>query len=314
MPGALQRRLPQDLQRLDEAKRAIASARTIYEAKVLRDKAATVQDHLRRRGAALDTILDAAEIKLRAERRLGELAAQAPGQGRPKKGATVAPLRERLEAATDAQAKHWSSRWQRALAVPDEQFEAYVAGCRTQREEPTSVGVLRLAGGGRLANWSSESVEWYTPTCYLDAARDVLGVIDLDPASTAEANRVVGATRFFAREDDGLSQPWIGSVWLNPPYGEEGTDRWTEKLIAEHASGTTSRALLLVNAVTDRKWFAPLFAFPICFTDHRIAFRTPAGQPRSPVSGNAFVYFGKDAPLFARRFSEFGSVVTRLVP
>jgi hypothetical protein len=63
-----------------ERKRFRALARLGKERRAKLLKAATVQDHLRRRGAALDTILDAAEIKLRAERRLGELAKTAVKQ------------------------------------------------------------------------------------------------------------------------------------------------------------------------------------------------------------------------------------------
>ena len=49
----------------------------------------------------------------------------------------------------------------------------------------------------------------------------MLGGIDLDPASNAEANRVVRAEVFFSSADDGLGKSWEGRVWLNPPYSPE---------------------------------------------------------------------------------------------
>jgi predicted transcriptional regulator len=41
----------------------------------------------------------------------------------------------------------------------------------------------------------SDQNDWRTPRKFLDAAREVMGAIDLDPASSAEANGTVGAGR-----------------------------------------------------------------------------------------------------------------------
>jgi len=60
---------------------------------------------------------------------------------------------------------------------------------------------------------SSASNGWYTPEKLVGAARTVLGGIDLDPASSEEANKTVKATRYFTEADDGLSQPWEFDQW-----------------------------------------------------------------------------------------------------
>lgn len=163
----------------------------------------------------------------------------------------------------------------------------------------------------------SENKEWYTPKQYMDVVRKVLGRIDLDPASNAIANEVVQARQYFTAKDDGLSQEWHGRVFLNPPYGRD-TERkrlnqqvWSEKLVAEYKSGNVREAILLVNAVTDTKWFQPLWDYPICFTDHRIKFYTVEANKTSPVRGSAIVYFGDNPLLFAKNFKQFGKVVLK---
>ena len=66
---------------------------------------------------------------------------------------------------------------------------------------------------------SSAAVDWYTPAYLMGAVRELLGAIDLDPASCAAANETVGAARYFTEIDDGLAQRWHGRLFLNPPYG-----------------------------------------------------------------------------------------------
>lgn len=159
---------------------------------------------------------------------------------------------------------------------------------------------------------SSATHEWYTPKKYIDAARSVLGAIDLDPASSAIANQTIEAANFYSLSDNGLSQPWHGRVWLNPPYGKINNQSnqalWSQRLIVEYRAGNVQQAILLVNAQTSEKWFQPLWQFPICFSDHRIRFESPTGKGKSPTHGNAFIYLGSSVERFQAVFSQFGEV------
>jgi hypothetical protein len=193
-------------------------------------------------------------------------------------------------------------------AITEETYE------RMQRQEAhIAEHQARKAGGVPPALQSSESNEWYTPKVYMDAVHAVLGAIDVDPASNAEANKLVQAAAFYDVLTDGLVRDWRGKVFLNPPYGRDGIsnqERWSLRLIEQYQAGITTEAILLVNAVTDRTWFQALWDFPICFTHHRIPFYKPGGSPGAqPVCGSAFVYLGANHIQFARVFRQFGAVV-----
>jgi hypothetical protein len=80
---------------------------------------------------------------------------------------------------------------------------------------------------------SAASVEHFTPAPVIAAARSVLGAIDLDPASCLIANEVVRAEQIYTAADDGLSAPWVGRIFLNPPggktNGESNQKRWCRR-------------------------------------------------------------------------------------
>ena len=70
----------------------------------------------------------------------------------------------------------------------------------------------KLTSSRQLAN--TGEVEWYTPSAYVEAAREAMGSIDLDPASCEQAQQTIQADKFYTATDDGLSQPCFGNAWL----------------------------------------------------------------------------------------------------
>lgn len=159
---------------------------------------------------------------------------------------------------------------------------------------------------------SSDSQDWYTPPDIIHLARTVLGHIDLDPMSCAEANHTVQADRIFTEENDGMKWPWSGRVWLNPPYGGAQIPA-VEKLLQHYRDGDIEAAIVCLNSnSTTTKWFAPLFDFPLCFPDYRIDFTPPGGpSSASPSKGAVLVYLGRNVPAFAKTFGPLGAIVAR---
>jgi len=176
-----------------------------------------------------------------------------------------------------------------------------------------------LAELWQAASFSSESVEWYTPARYLEAVHDVLGGVDLDPASNMHANGFVRAEKYFTKESDGLKLDWFGRVFMNPPYGkaEDGKSSlagiFCQRAVEQYECGNVKACIILVNSLHSQAWQAPLYSYPICFVDHRIQFISGDGEKnKNPTFQNIFVYLGSDLDKFAAVFSRFGYVMSRL--
>ena len=258
------------LAHFDAARAALEKASRIDEVKAIRDQAAAFSLSLRQSRQSLEMQNRCAEIKLRAERRLGDLLHERIDHqgGRKAKRSHDGTVSESLD--DYGVNKNQSSRWQRLAEIPDAQFESYLEEVHQAGDEEITVsGLLRAAGRRHSVDVlsSSDSYEWYTPACFIDAAREVMGSIDLDPASSKKANQVVRAKEYLTLEDNGLAYHWHGNVWLNPPYGldESGTSNqgvWSNALEDEVRAGRVAQAVLLVNAATDASWFQPLWDSP----------------------------------------------------
>jgi DNA N-6-adenine-methyltransferase (Dam) len=156
----------------------------------------------------------------------------------------------------------------------------------------------------------SGNFEWYTPRQYVEAAREALGSIDLDPASSEIAQTVIQAGIFFDARDDGLAQQWHGNVLLNPPYARNLIGRFVDKLLGELAVGRVQQAILLTHSYMDTAWFrrAALACAAMCHA-RRIRFWTPDGDVgNSPTTGSTFFYYGPHLEQFRASFEKFGMI------
>jgi phage N-6-adenine-methyltransferase len=161
-----------------------------------------------------------------------------------------------------------------------------------------------------VANNSGDN-EWYTPEYILEAARAVLGQIDLDPASSECANSAVKASKFYTSSDDGLIQPWSGKVWMNPPYAAGLVGKFISKLASEVDSGNVSEGVVLVNNATETAWFKTLASISsvLCFHSGRVKYLKPGGSgfdESHPLQGQCIAYIGNNGDAFKSKFIGIG--------
>lgn len=179
--------------------------------------------------------------------------------------------------------------------------------------ESDAVEISRKMWGNdnTIATKHTGDQESYTPAQYIEAAREVLGGIDLDPASNLIAQEMVRAEKWYGVDDDGLAQPWAGRVFLNPPYAYPLIEHFIEKLCAEIQQGNVTAAVLLTNDNSDTKWWhlAAIKSLRVCHTLGRINFYKADGEVTQPTNGQSFFYFGDEAASFARVFRKFGLIM-----
>lgn len=139
------------------------------------------------------------------------------------------------------------------------------------------VGKTRATGDRFDADqFASRNDRWLTPLPLISA----LGQFDLDPCG---APGHPTATEVWTPEavGDGLSMPWHGRVWLNPPYGR-AMPEWMRGL-AMHGRGT---ALVFARTETAlfHEWVWP-HATAILFLRGRVTFLDPDGIAAPANSG-----------------------------
>lgn len=161
----------------------------------------------------------------------------------------------------------------------------------------------------QLINQDSGNTEYYTPDHIVACARIVMGGIDLDPASSEEANKRIKAETFFSKDNDGLSLHWYGRVWMNHPFGRVQNPLWIQKLLEEVQSGRVKQACCITFAATSEQWFKPLLRRPQCFLSPRTNYMTPGGGVlRGVTKGSVVTYFGPKVEAFQLMFSDLGIV------
>ena len=313
------------LAKYDAARYALSVAVEVDEVKDIRDKAAAMAAYARQ-AQDKELLQWATEIKVRAERRAGEMMRDMEkntGNKGQFTGSTIVVPPAPPTLAEMGISKNESSRWQKLAAVSDEKFEEAVAAAKEVAGEVTTAYLLKVEKMGVAAALGDEEAvrahvannsgnnEWYTPAKYIDLAREVMGGIDCDPATSEIANQTVKAKTIFTAEDDGLAQTWRGRVWMNPPYAQPLMSDFAEAVSAKFESGEIEQACILVNNATETQWFQRMVsvANAVCFPKSRIKFLDPQGKPGAPLQGQAIIYMGDNIELFVAAFKLEGAVL-----
>lgn len=146
-----------------------------------------------------------------------------------------------------------------------------------------------------------KSDEWLTPPEIIER----LGPFDLDPCSPVNRPWDTASVHYTV-EDDGLTKPWFGRVWCNPPFGRQAI-RWMRKM-AVHDNG-----IALIPARTETAMFYETVwanARGVLFIKGRPHFHYVDGK-RAPFNSGApicLVAYGK-GNLFSLEMSGLGKVV-----
>lgn len=152
-----------------------------------------------------------------------------------------------LDALTERTGKHRTElkrRVQFARLCPDEDALAHVVSQWGSWHGIANNGLP----SGLDVHFSSDTPEWATPQDLFDLLEDEF-VFDLDVCATRDNAK---CRHYFTEKDDGLSQDWQGSCWMNPPYGR-AIGEWMRKAYESGQAGAT--VVCLVPARTDTDWW-----------------------------------------------------------
>ena len=117
-------------------------------------------------------------------------------------------------------------------------------------------------------HFSSDKHDWETPQDLFNALHKEFHFV-LDVCATHENAK---CAKYFTEKDDGLSQAWLWSCWMNPPYAKGVQRQWIEKAYEESQRGCT--VVCLIPARTDTKlWHECVMkAAEVRFIEGRLKF------------------------------------------
>lgn len=190
--------------RYDAMRGALVAAHRIDDVKDIRDKAEALRQYAKQAGESLENQNMIAEIKLRAERRAGELLGEME-RVQPEdtllRGNTMKPREELPPTLSDLGiSKSQSSRWQSIAEIPEPVFEQHITETKASGNELTTAGALKVAKEQRQQTQRKERAE---------AERKAA-------LSTPEYRLIVSDVKTLDIEGES-----VDAIITDPPYPEE---------------------------------------------------------------------------------------------
>jgi len=159
-----------------------------------------------------------------------------------------------------------------------------------------------------LSRADSPRSELYAPPDLALKAEEILGGIDLDPASDTTGLSRVPARAVLTAADDGLAHPWHGKIWLFPPLGRRAV--WVAKLLHEYRVGRIEAALIYDALDPRAPWFQNIAReASICFTGPLRALNDCNEPIARTRTGSMLGYLGPDRERFETLTAGLGAVL-----
>lgn len=166
---------------------------------------------------------------------------------------------------------------------------------------------------------NSGNMEWITPPNIVEAASRWMQGIDIDIASSPEANALHKIPTYYTKSNSAFDplNPWYGSVYINPPYNRGVIDGFALELHQKLTYGDVKRATWLSNNATETKWCQLLVELKpyICFPYQRFKFLNNQLEPKGkPLQGQMIMGFSKwnEYNSFHEAFHNIGWIVSTM--
>jgi len=171
-----------ELVKWEQAKSAIAEAKSVDELKLIRNKAEAWRYAAKQAKESLEVQNDIAEIKIRAERRCGEFLKEMPKQHGARPADTESQDVTPQTLSNLGITKNDSSKWQLIADIPEDKFETHIEQTKKKKKELTTSGTLKIAKKEKqeraVENIKSKSINYKNKDKIILFEGDLFDVID----------------------------------------------------------------------------------------------------------------------------------------